>query len=391
MDRRGLIKALIAAGLVSPTALQAALRTDFKYLVLVELTGANDGLNTLAPFESDAYHRLRPTLKLATDQIIRVGESPIVGPLGLNVELAKLVDEGWGQDIAAVMGLGYPAPNRSHFSSIALWETGGDGLQVGNRGWVTDTLERLYPGQQRIHGVTLSQSMGLFKSGRGVYTSIANLNQLKGYQPVSMQATDNPLLQLMAQRRSDLSLASRTIRETLESYGASRLPLQPRYNPLGNQLRDVMRIIGAELPIPVLHLQHGSYDTHKSQKYRHRSLLRDLGENLSLFSRGLKQMGRWDDVLVVTYCEFGRRALENANGGTDHGTANTHFVMGGRVNPGVYGRHPSLTELVNSDMQHTLDYRGLYDRICTQWFEDPLERWQPYREPDLSGLIRARS
>lgn len=386
MNRRNLIKAMAIAGAALPfTSLKAAKRNT--YLVLVELKGANDGLNTLVPFESDDYYKLRPRIAVKPNEIIRVGESTNVGALGLNSSMSPL-ESALGDDLAFITGVGYPNQNRSHFKSIALWETGGDGNRGAQKGWVTDSLERLFsPADYPVLGATLQGSMGIFARGDGVYVSMARLNQLANIEVDEKPPTDNRLLNIISKRKSDLSHASRTLEAELDRYSADRLPTRMPYGDLGGQLTDVMRVIGADLGVPVMHVQHGSFDTHEGQPWRHPNLLKELAENLALFRQGVKRMGRWDDVLIMTYSEFGRRAGENGNEGTDHGSANTHFMMGGRVNPGVYGEHPRLDRLEDGDMQHTLDYRSIYDQVCQRWFNDPQEPWGHYRNTSLTKLI----
>jgi len=386
MNRRELVKALALAGAAASfMQLKAAQRNT--YLVLVELTGANDGLNTLVPHESDDYRKLRPRIGVKSNDVINIGSSANVGALGLNASMRAL-EPALGEDLALITGVGYPKQNRSHFKSIALWETGGDGNRGAQKGWVTESLERLYtPKDHPVLGATLQGSMGLFARGEGVYISMARLNQLADIEVDEKPPTTNKLLNLISKRKSDLSQASKTLEQELDRYSASRLPTRMPHGDLGGQLTDVMRVIGADLGVPVMHVQHGSFDTHEGQPWRHPRLLKDLAENMAAFRQGLIRMGRWDDVLVMTYSEFGRRAGENGNEGTDHGSANTHFMLGGRVNAGLYGEHPRLDRLVDGDMQHSLDYRAIYDQVCQKWFRDQADPWGGYRDATLSKLI----
>lgn len=386
MNRRDLIKALALAGAAAPfLPLHAAKQNT--YLVLVELKGANDGLNTLVPYESDDYRKLRKRIGVKPNEVISVGHSEAVGALGLNQSMAAL-EPALAEDLALITGVGYPNQNRSHFKSIALWETGGDGNRGAQKGWVTDSLERLYsPADHPVLGATLQGSMGLFARGEGVYISMARLNQLADIEVDEKPPTNNRLLNLISKRKTDLSQASKTLEAQLDNYSASRLPTRMPHGDLGGQLTDVLRVIGADLGVPVMHVQHGSFDTHEGQPWRHPRLLKELAENLAAFRQGLIRMGRWDDVLVMTYSEFGRRAGENGNEGTDHGSANTHFMLGGRVKAGLYGEHPRLDRLVDGDMQHTLDYRAIYDQVCSRWFRDAADPWAQYRDPKLHNIF----
>ena len=387
VNRRLLLAALSALPLDTAIAAVAGRAARPKYLVLVELKGANDGLNTLAPFESDAYHRLRPKLALSAKDVIKVGASEQVGSVGLHNAMAPLAPL-LGQDIAFVQGLGYPNQNRSHFKSIALWETGGDGNQSNNKGWITDSLERLYGSDQvSAHGASFEGSMGLFARGDGLYISMARISQLSGMGEATASASKNKLMNLIVQRKSNLTLASNRLSEQLSRFQASRLPTKMPYGDLGSQLTDVTRIIGSETALPVMHVQHGSFDTHEGQVWKHPRLLKDLAESLAAFRKNLIAMGRWDDVLVMTYSEFGRRAAENGAQGTDHGTASTHFMMGGRVNAGLYGEYPSLTDLVDGDLKFTMDYRALYHQVTSAWLGDSAAKWQAFADARLSNLI----
>lgn len=386
MNRRDLVKALALAGAAAPFMPLRAAKQN-KYLVLVELKGANDGLNTLVPYESDDYRKLRRRIGVKSNEVINIGQSSAVGTLGLNNSMAAL-EPALSDDLALITGVGYPNQNRSHFKSIALWETGGDGNRGAQKGWVTESLERLYaPADHPVLGATLQGSMGLFARGEGVYISMARLNQLADIEVDEKPPTDNRLLNLISKRKTDLSQASKTLEAQLDNYSASRLPTRMPFGDLGGQLTDVMRVIGADLGVPVMHVQHGSFDTHEGQPWRHPRLLKDLAENLAAFRQGLMRMGRWDDVLVMTYSEFGRRAAENGNEGTDHGSANTHLILGGRVQRGLYGEHPRLDRLVDGDMEHTLDYRAIYDQVCSRWFKDSADPWAQYRDAKLADLL----
>ena len=139
--------------------------------------------------------------------------------------------------------------------------------------------------------------------------------------------------------------------------------------------------------IPVMHVQHGSFDTHEGQKWQHPRLLSDLAEGLASFRQNLIKMGRWDDVLVVTYSEFGRRVAENGAEGTDHGTASVQFAMGGKVNAGLYGDYPSLDKLEDGDLIHTMDYRSIYELVCSSWLREKNNEWHDYSDTRLSTLI----
>lgn len=358
-----------------------------RYLVLVELKGANDGLNTLVPFESDEYFKLRPKIGLRRESVIPIGQSDVVGPLGLQESL-KGADHMLGEDLAILQGVGYPNQNRSHFKSIAIWETGGDGNQSRTSGWLVDSLERLYgSGDVAAHGASLEGSLGLFSRGSGSYVSMSRLNQLKDIQTKSNTMARNKLMQKIVTKKNDLAVASVQLDKKLRSFSVSSLPVKMPYGDLAGQLTDVLKVIGSDTRLPVVHVQHGSFDTHEGQKWRHSRLLKDLAEGLNAFRANLIKMGRWDDVLVMTYSEFGRRAAENGAEGTDHGTASMQFVVGGQVNPGLYGSYPDLRNLVEGDLVHTLDYRAVYDQVCSNWLGDKEHIWTSFRDKALGRIF----
>ena len=358
-----------------------------KYLVLVELKGANDGINTLVPYETDNYQKYRPTLHLKKNEIINVGKSPLVGSVGLMSSMSSL-DEAIGDDLAMIQGVGYPDQNRSHFKSIAIWETGGDGQNSKTAGWLTKTLENIYPSDEIVaHGASLEGSLGLFARGKGVYISMARLNQLAGLNVSDGQTSRNTLIKKIIKKKADVSNASQLVSTKLSRFPASKLPNGMPHGDFSGQLTDVLRVIGSETAIPVMHVQHGSFDTHDGQKWQHPRLLAELANGLSAFRKNLIKMGRWRDVLVVTYSEFGRRVAENGAEGTDHGTASVQFVMGGRVKAGLYGEYPSLDKLEDGDLVHTMDYRAIYDRVCSEWLNQKNNEWSGFSDKRLSSLL----
>lgn len=377
----------LGASLVAPSMAWGASNWNGRYLVLLELKGANDGLNTLVPYESDDYRKLRPTIGIARDAVMPIGESKAVGPLGLNTSLAAL-DPALGMDLAIIQGIGYPNQNRSHFKSIAIWETGGDGNNSRNTGWLVRSLEKQF-GVDSVaaHGASLQGSLGLFAQGQGVYVSMARLNQLRDLEADGGAAPTNKLMQKIVKKKASLYAASSRIEEKMSGFSAASLPSRMPHGELAGQLTDVLRVIGSGTALPVMHVQHGSFDTHEGQSWQHPNLLQDLAQSIAAFRENLIRMGRWDDVLLLTYSEFGRRAAENGAEGTDHGTASVHFAMGGKVRPGLYGDHPGLDRLVDGDMVHTMDYRAMYERVCSSWLDDGANDWLGYSDDRLAPML----
>ena len=386
-SRREFLQAVTCASLLPVSFGVLAKDPVPRYLVLVELKGGNDGLNTLAPYESDAYRKLRPMIGLKKSDVIHVGESTSVGSLGLQSSMSRLAGS-IGQDLAIIQGLGYPNQNRSHFKSIALWETGGDGNRSQNTGWLTQSIEKLYgTGDIAAHGASLEGSTRLFSKGKGIYVSMARLNQMASVENKESARSSNKLMNLIAKRKRELVIASQSLVGQLQNFSDRMIPRRMPHGSFSSQLSDVLRVIGAEIPLPVLHIQHGSFDTHEGQPWRHPRLLEELSEGLSGLRDNLQAMNRWHDVLVMTYSEFGRRAAENGAEGTDHGTASVHLMLGGRVNPGLYGQYPAIDDLEDGDLKFTKDYRAVYEQVCRHWLRDGASPWRMFADDEFEGLV----
>lgn len=352
-------------------------------LVLVELAGANDGLNTLAPIKNDFYFKHRPNIALAKNEVTELNDQFSMHQ-SLN-PLMKLWDQG---SMAWVHGLGYPSPNRSHFKSISLWETGGDGNRDGKQGWLTHDIEhRLGRTISDAHGISMVGDMNLFRSDSGRWLSMSSPEQfLDERQPVSLKTnTVNRSMTMVTQRMAELEESLFGLSSKLEDTpNTRRLP----GGKLGAQLQQVIRMIRAKVDTPVFRVQLDGFDTHENQPYRHRNLLDQLGQALAAFAQELQKDGEWDNTLVMTYSEFGRRAKENQSGGTDHGTAAPHMILGGKINGGLFGTPTDLENMdADGDPLFTMDYRALYSQVLNQWFGIPQNTFSDWSDHRLSKLL----
>ena len=387
MNRRDLIN-FLAAGIaipLAPISISAASIKSGKRLILVELSGANDGLNTVIPIKDERYGELRPRIKIDRSKAFNLGNG-----LVLNSAMRSLDGALQAGDLAIMQGLGYPGQNRSHFKSIALWETGGDGTKSGKNGWLTEDIEQMTGSDQLdAHGISLDGGMGIFASPSGVWLSMTSLGQFSTLQKKlvipNQTLSSNPALSFVLDRAHALNSSMQSISSKISRLRNKNLNINA--GDFGKQASMAAYLIDAGISAPVLKLKIGSFDTHENQTWRHRRLLQDLSKGLSGVRRALIQSGHWDNTLIMTYSEFGRRAKENESGGTDHGTAAPHFLMSGSLEGGLWGIHPDLGNLTDGDVKFTTDYRVVYDKILSDWFGLDQNRFQNYRSNITDGLF----
>jgi len=354
-----------------------------KYLILVELQGANDGLNTVIPFGDRNYYKLRPTIGIPKKDILTISEN-----VGLHFSLkglAKIYETG---ELKIVQNLGYPNPVLSHFRSIELWETGGDGKAKGRNGWLNDSLN-VIENRRVLDGkaIYLDQSGDVFRGGLDGFYGPNSI----GFAAAELEARDQTvpvpqtfgLLADLMQGRKQNSEKLKQIQHKLS--GANRFSSVGRGN-LGAQLSKVCNILSKGVNIPVLKVAIGSFDTHSEQFWRHRDLLRELDESLYETVQALQNIGIWNDTVIMTYSEFGRRATENGSRGTDHGMAAPHFLMGGKLKGGFVGEVPNLGRLRNNNLEFEIDYRTVYETVLREHFGLADNPFQKYRNKGLFSL-----
>ena len=350
--------------------------TAAKYLILVELQGANDGLNTVIPYSDRNYYKLRPSIGIPKKDILTISEN-----VGLHFSLKGLAQIYETGELKIVQNLGYPNPVLSHFRSIELWETGGDGKAKGRNGWLNDSLE-LMGNQRNLDGkaIYLDQSGDVFRGGLDGFYGPNSL----GFAAAELEARDQivpvpetfGLLEDLMQGRKQNNEKLKQIQNKLS--GANRFSSVGRGN-LGAQLSKVCNILSKGVNIPVLKVAIGSFDTHSEQFWRHRDLLRELDESLYETVQALQNIGIWNDTVIMTYSEFGRRATENGSRGTDHGMAAPHFLMGGKLKGGFVGEVPNLGRLRNNNLEFEIDYRTVYETVLREHFgldDNPFKKYQ---------------
>jgi uncharacterized protein (DUF1501 family) len=329
-------------------------------LILIELYGGNDGLNTVIPYNDEHYYQLRPRLAIEREQVIQLNSQ-----LGLHPSMKELLPLWKRNEMAIVNGVGYAQPNRSHFRSIDIWNTASDSHEYLEQGWIC-LMAQSQMQALNTHGVVLGRDdPGPLSGARTLFLNNPQqfLNQAERLKQTN-KITQNQALQHILNTQNQIQQSSAWIRAEMEQ--AKPFQLEFPNSSLGNQLKSVAGMIAAKVDIPVFKLSLGSFDTHTQQRVRHHNLLKELSEGIVAFKQSMLEINRWNEVMIMTYSEFGRRPAENANGGTDHGTAAPHFVWGGKVKGGFYGSYPSLNQLSNNDLIYSLDYRSLYATILAK-------------------------
>lgn len=353
-----------------------------KILILVELQGANDGLNTVIPLDQKYYYRLRPNIGIEKNKILNISKDN-----GLHFSLkniAKNYEEG---NVKIIQNMGYPHAILSHFRSIDIWETGGDGKKQFRDGWLVNSLNKYSKTLDTdAKGMFLDNSNSIFRGG---FDGFLGPNSL-GIKPEEIEVRDTVV---PVDDRKNFGLLNEILNKRKENSNLL-IKLSDKFNKvknkysfsggqLGRQLSNVCNLIASEIYIPVYKVALGSFDTHNNQPNTHRNLLRDLDTSLSSTINALKDIGVWKDTLIMTYSEFGRRANENGSRGTDHGMAAPHFVLGGSINGGIIGQYDDLSNLWNNNINYKIDYRSLYEFVLSNHFNIKDNPFSKFKNPDI--------
>ena len=380
-------------------AIQPTTGKDNTILVVLQLAGGNDGLNTLVPFGDDAYHKARPRLAKKEKEIIRLNDH-----VGLNAAMPFLGSLYKDGDLGIVQGVGYPNPNRSHFVSTSIWETA-DTNKRSNTGWLGRYFDNSCPGADPTVGISFNKTQpeafgaiknpGVCLNSPELYRWIhgggekaqaeeffADLNQPDDDDnapneggSIAMPAggkiggiTGEGNLAFLERVALDARVSSAKILEL-----AAKHKTTVRYDgtPIARNLNLVSRMIAGGMPTRVYYVSHGGFDTHNQQVNSHDRLLGQLDGALKSFFADLKEQGNDQRVVLMTFSEFGRRVSENASAGTDHGKASCLFLAGAGIRGGLHGSQPSLADLSEGDIKHTVDFRSVYGNVLTDWLKSP--------------------
>ena len=334
-----------------------------RLLVLVELRGGNDGLNTVVPYDDPAYRELRPRIGIAREQVVALTDKT-----GLHPSLAPLRALWESRELAIAQGLGYPHPNLSHFRSIEIWDTGSASDQYLDEGWLARAFDaHPSPANFAADGVAVAGgSMGPLGGGNGRCIALADPAQFVRNARLARGEGGET-------RNAALAHILRVERDVLASAGKLQAGhvFQTTFpaGPFGAAVHTAAQLAANDARVAAIRISLGSFDTHANQQGVHANLLRQLAEGLVALRAALIEAGRWKETVIATYGEFGRRPRENQSGGTDHGTASAHFVVGGAVKGGLYGASPALQRLDGEgNFAHAVDFRGYYATFLERWW-----------------------
>ena len=348
-------------------------------LVVVQLTGGNDFMNTLVPYTSEHYYDARKKIVIQQDQVL-----PINDTLGLNANAAplkRLYDEG---KMAIIQGIGYPNSNRSHFRGMDIWHTC-EPDRVGNEGWVGLAVRELDPQADNVlTGVNIG--MGLPRAMAVTGVPVTSIGDLEGYgvmnrlekqtlRDKSLSTFKNiydqaigsgPVSEYIGKTGIDILKGADMLADVADKYEST---VEYADNVIAKNLRDVARIHLAGLGTRIFYTAHGGYDTHANEMPTHPKLMQELSGAISDFFDDLEEHDAADDVTMLVFTEFGRRMRDNGSG-TDHGSGGGAFLFGSQVNGGLYAEYPSLDPADwehGEDLKHTFDFRGVYGTVLEQW------------------------
>jgi uncharacterized protein (DUF1501 family) len=342
-----------------------------RVLVVVQLAGGNDGLNTLVPFQDDAYYQARPKLAIAKAKGLKLTDEYALHPE--TGDLRKLYDDGC---LGIVTNVGYPNPNRSHFRATEIWETGIPEKDV-RTGWVGRYFDNECRGAASpMLGLQLGDKPAMtFAHAKSRAVTLTNPSLFRWEGGTTGEAmdrlnrvrkTDNDQLDFLQRTGNDTLHLSRKIQDALT--GTKTAAEYAPFN-FSQSLKVVAQMIAADVPTRVYYVTLGGFDTHTTQDRRHAGLLQELSMGIGSFVKDLQALGHLDRTLVMTFSEFGRRVAENEQQGTDHGTAGVMFLAGGTTKAGVHGGPPNLTDLEEGDLKFKTDFRSVYATILANWFK----------------------
>ena len=344
----------------------------YKRLVIIQLSGGNDGLNTVIPFQNDLYYKERPTLGISKNEIIQLNDE-----VGLHTSLTplkRLYDNG---NLTIINNVGYPNPNRSHFRSMDIWQTATDSNKYSQSGWLGRYLDHY--GKEPYSAIEIDESLSLAMKGEtmnAIATQDArvlyNLSKDPYFDNILKHQNDMHLsehnLGYLYKSMIEAESSAKYIYETSKTVSSNR---EYPNNKFGKQLKTMAQFINSGLETKVFYSSLGGFDTHVNQLGVQNRLLGIYAYGIEVFVQDLKENNTFKDTLILTFSEFGRRVKQNANVGTDHGTANNVFIIGDQLKKqGLYNNMANLNDLdENGDLKFEIDFRTIYATVLNKWLD----------------------
>ena len=348
-------------------------------LVVVQLTGGNDFMNTLVPYNNPVYYDARPTVRIANDEVL-----PISDDLGFNPNFGPVKEMFDAGDVAVVQGIGYPNSSRSHFRALDIWHTC-EPVNVGTEGWLARAIREIDPKKENVlTGVNFGKGLPRAMVAAGVpVTSVGELDnyglmtgieeQRRREQALEMfkemyapAVGTGPVMDYLARTGADVLAGADILKQAPAMYSSD---VEYADNPIAQSLKDVARVHLAGLGTRIFYASHGGYDHHANENKSHPKLLQELSGAIMDFFHDLRAHESSDEVAMLVFTEFGRRMRDNGSG-TDHGSGGGAFIIGDRVKGGLYSEYPPLDPdqwLNGEDLIHTIDFRGIYGTMLEQW------------------------
>ena len=348
-------------------------------LVVLQLSGGNDFMNTLVPYNNPHYYDARKTIVIPEEDVL-----PINDTLGFNPNLASFKELYEDGDLAVVQGIGYPNSSRSHFRAMDIWHTCEPDI-VATEGWVGKAIRELDPAKNNVlTGVNFGRGLPRAMAAPGV--PVTSVNDLDNYGLLTgIDSKDDrkaaldifksmygpamgsgPVMDYLAQTGEDVLRGSDQLKTVPANYHSD---VEYGNSAIAGSLRDVARVHLADLGTRIFYTSQGGYDNHATQMPDHPKLLQDLSRAVMDFFQDIRDAGRSEEVIMLIFTEFGRRMRDNGSG-TDHGSGGGAFIIGDRVNGGLYSEYPSIDPadwLYGEDLKHTIDFRGIYGTVLEQW------------------------
>jgi len=349
-----------------------------KNLVVIQLSGGNDALNTVVPYNDELYYDNRPQVHIDPEQSLKLDNELAMNPSMAAIK--RLWDEG---KVAVLNGIGYPEPNRSHFRSMDIWHTA-EPTKVLTEGWIGRTLRELdSKGENVLGGINFGRGLPRAMSCPGVpVASVGNLDTYGLFPSIASDQDRNDILnvfsqmygtgvgrdavsEFLSQTGEDALVGADILRQAPAKYKSS---VEYAANPLANSMKDMARVMFADVGTRFFYTQHGSFDTHGGELPVHSNLWNTVSTSIGDFMDDVREHGYGDDTAILVFSEFGRRIKDNGSG-TDHGSGGVAFLIGDSVQGGLYGDYPSLDEKdqLNGDLHANNDFRSLYTNILEDW------------------------